>query len=110
MSLKSVTEKVLDAIGGYFGGVFKGLIGQAAVTLEKAVVEFIKTDVGQLALDAVTYASTLTGQSNQQLRDTARAKLIADLKAAGKDAATIAESQLNLFIEMAYTAYKAHLV
>ena len=108
--MKTILQSVLDAIGGYFSGVFKGLIGHAAVSLEAAVVEFVKTDVGHLALDAVSYASTLTGQSNQQLRDAARTKLIADLKAAGKDAATIAESQLNLFIEMAYTAYKSHLV
>lgn len=101
----SFLSKVLTAAEGFFKGLFADLIGAAAEPLETAVVGFVKTDVGQLAVDSVQYASTLIGD-NPTLKAAAVAKLKADLATAGKDITTIAESTLNLFIELAYTYVK----
>ena len=97
---------ILAFFSSYFVGLFKGLIGKAAVSLSAAIAQFIHTDLGKLALDGVEYAATLVGKSNTELRDAARQRMIDDAKAAGHDIETLAESQANLFIEMAYTAWK----
>jgi hypothetical protein len=101
----SFLSKILSSIGHFFVGFFTTILGSdAAKTVEEAIIAFIKTDVGKLALDAVNYASTLPpGTSNDALRAAAVEKLKADLTAAGKDLKTIGTSSLNLFIEMAFT-------
>jgi hypothetical protein len=93
----------LLGIAHLFTNIFKGIFSSdQGKQIEDGIVAFIKTDVGQLAVDAVQYASTLVGDSNT-LRAAAVAKLEADLKTAGKDLTAFSESVLNLFIEMAFT-------
>jgi len=92
------------AVAHLFVDVFKGLFStDQGKAIEAGIVAFIKTDIGQLAVDAVQYASTLIGKSNDQLRAAAVAKLKTDLETAGKDLTAFGESTLNLFIEMAFT-------
>ena len=98
---------IFGFVADYFVGIFHGLIGKAAVSLATATAQFITTDVGKLAFDAVAYVATVPQQSEVAARDAAKAKFIADAKAAGHDLAALGESQLNLFIELAYSAYKA---
>jgi hypothetical protein len=105
-------SSIVSLISHLFTGTIKKLFASDAGTaIESAVVAFVKTDIGLLDLDAVQYASAIpqSGKSNVELRDAAKAKLAADLKAAGHDLSTIGESMLNLFIEMAYT-YASGLV
>ncbi len=94
---------ILSAVESIFKGIFNKILGPTeAQNLEDAVINFVKTDVGKLAVDAVQLASATIGD-NASLRATAVAALKADLQKAGKDAETIGESTLNLFVEMAYT-------
>jgi hypothetical protein len=93
------------AVAHLFVNVFKGIFStDQGKQIEAGIVAFVKTDVGQLAVDAVQYASTIGGgQTNDQLRAAAVAKLKQDLVTAGKDLTAFGESVLNLFIEMAFT-------
>ncbi len=109
MNIKSIAENVETNVEHYFQSVFKGVTGKAANSLKEAVVEFVKSDIGPFALKGVLYANALIGQTNAQLRDAARADFVAAAKQAGHDLLGVAESELNLDIELAYTAFKAHL-
>ena len=102
----SFLSTALHAVEGFFKGVFSAILGSnEASALETAIVAFVKTDIGALALDAVQYASTLVGD-NATLKAAAVTAFKADLKTAGKDVETLAESTLSLFIELAYTYAK----
>ena len=111
MSIGSVLSTIFKAIGNYFTNVFLSVLGsEGAKNLETAIKHFITTDIGAMALDAVEYVQdSLPGVTNVSARDAAKAKLVEDAKAAGKDLTLLGESALNLFIEMAYTALKAKL-
>lgn len=99
-------SKILPFLAHYFIGLGEALIGSAAAkSLEAGIVSFVKTDVGALAIDAVEYASTLSG-SSADLHAAAVAKFKSDLKAAGKDITTLAESTADLFIQAAYNYVK----
>ena len=102
---------VFHAVEGFAVEIFKdSLNSDEGKKLEDAVENFIKTDVGEIALDAVSYASTLpTGTSNADLRAAAKAKLVADLKTAGKDVVAIGDSGIELFISLAYTGATAKI-
>lgn len=76
---------------------------ESGKTVEDAILTFVKTDVGKLTVDACDYASTLPNISGTAARDAAKARLIADAKAAGKDLEAVGSGLLNLFIEMGYT-------
>ena len=97
-------SSIFSTLETFFEGFFQDILSSdAGKALEGGIVAFIKTDVGQLALDAIEYASELpAGTSDDELRAAAVAKLKADLVTAGKDITKIGESVLNLFIEAAY--------
>ncbi len=100
----SFFQQFLVGAEKFFEGFFKQILGsQEAKTLEQAVLDFVKTDVGKLALDAVNIASAMPITGNDQIRAAAVAQLRTDLGKAGKDASTLATSTLNLFIELAFT-------
>jgi glycerol-3-phosphate cytidylyltransferase-like family protein len=94
---------IFAAIGHFFASVFKGIFSSAeAKTFENNVIEFVKTDIGALAVDAVEYVRVaLPNGGSVEKRDAAVAKLKADAIAAGKDITGVAESALNTFIELA---------
>lgn len=94
---------IFAAIGHFFVNVFKGIFSSSeAKTFENNVIDFVKTDIGALAVDAVEYAQVaLPNGGSVEKRDAAVAKLKADAIAAGKDITGVAESALNTFIELA---------
>ncbi len=96
----------LSVFGTYFVNIFKSLFGQLGLQISQFLHDFILTDVGKIALDAVAWAAS-EGQTGQAARDAAKQKLLDDLKAAGKDVEAFSESLLNFFIESAYQAYQA---
>lgn len=99
-------SSILPFLEKYFVGLGEALIGsQAAKSLEQGIVAFVKTDVGALAIDAVQYASTLTG-SDTDLHAAAVAKFKTDLTAAGKDIETVGQDSFDLFIQAAYVYVK----
>lgn len=100
---------IWSAIGGFFVNLFKGIFSASeAKTIESNLVNFVKTDVGALAVDAVEYvAASMPSADGVAKRDAAVAKLKVDAKTAGKDISSLATSMLNLFIEMALQAVLA---
>lgn len=99
-------SKILPFLAHYFVGLGEALIGSAAAkSLEAGIVNFVKTDVGGLAIDAVEYASTL-GVANADAHAAAVTKFKSDLTAAGHDITTLATSTADLFIQVAYNYVK----
>ena len=102
-------EGELDNIqANAFTDFFKGLFGflgfdkSTAAKIEIGVTAFVKTDIGQLAVDAVDYVEAkLAGASGAEKRDAAIAKLKEDATAAGKNLSAFAKSTVNWFIETA---------
>jgi hypothetical protein len=93
---------VWSAIGNYIVGIFKGITGQLGETTATFLEAFAKTDLGNLAIDAVTYVEgALEGSAGTVKRDAAVAKLKTDAAAAGHDLSTFAASTLNFLIETA---------
>lgn len=94
---------IFAAIGGFFVKLFKGIFSSSeAKAFEQNLVDFVHTDIGKLAVDAVEFVEvSLPGGDGVTKRDAAVAKLKADAIAAGKDLTTIATSALNTFVEMA---------
>lgn len=99
MSFKDVLSKVSD----FLFGVFSKIVGESlAKSLSVSLTDLAKDDVGKLAIDAVEYVqSNIPGAGSTEKRDAAKAKLIADAKAAGHDLASFGESFLNLLVELA---------
>ena len=98
-------SKLAGAVAHFFEGFLQNIIGSAeGKAVETGIQAFVKTDVGALTIDAIQYASTLpAGKGAVELRDAAKAKLVADAKTAGKDLGALGEGLLNLFIEMGFT-------
>lgn len=101
---------ILSAIGHFFVGAFTKALpaledsAKAELTsVEGSVVAFAKTDLGKLAIDAVTYASTLSGGTDDTMRTAAKTKFIADAKTAGHDLSTIGLGIVDWMIQTAYT-------
>jgi len=99
---------ILPFLAHYFVGLWTAFLGADAKELEQGIVAFVKTDIGKLAVDAVAAVNTQT-LTNTAKRDAAVALLKQDLVTAGKDAASLAESDFNLFVEMAYSYVKGTL-
>lgn len=93
---------VLSAIGHYILNIFKGIAGQLGENTAQFLESFANTDLGNLAIDAVTYVEgALQGASGVEKRDAAVAKLKADAATAGHDLSSFAVSTLNFLIETA---------
>lgn len=90
---------IFRAIGNFFKGLFTS---DEAKKQEQAIVDFAKTALGKLSVDAVEYAAALlpTG-SGEERRAAALEKLMEAATAAGKDLTSVAKSTLNWFIETA---------
>lgn len=84
-----------------FGGFFKGIFTKDAETkIEIGITSFVKTDLGQLALDAVEYVqAALPGVTGPEKRDAAVAKLKEDAATAGKDLSAFAKSTIIWFVD-----------
>lgn len=102
---------IVKAVGGFFVTLFKGIFtSDEAKVIEGNFIDFVKTDVGKLAVDAVQVVSATMPQADGVTkRDAAVAQLIADAKAAGKDLTPLATSTLNWFVETALQAVLAHV-
>lgn len=96
------------AIGHYFENFFKGLFGQLKITVTAFLKDFVKEDLGKIAVDAVAYVeATLEGASGLEKRDAAVLKLTSDAVAAGVDVAKFAKSTLIFFVETALQAFQS---
>ena len=98
---------LLDNVGSYFKNLGLSLIGQLKVTVASFLNDFIKDDIGTMAVDAVQYAQTFTDKSGADKQTIAKQKLTEDLKKAGHDVTVFGESVLNFLIETAYQALLA---
>lgn len=103
-------SSILPAIGHFFVGIFEKAIPslESAAKSELAIVEssvttFAKTDLGKLAIDAVSAASALPGGTNSTMFAAAKAQFITDAKAAGHDLGTIGLGIVDWMIQTAYT-------
>ncbi|SDE83303.1 phage holin, LLH family [Terriglobus roseus] len=94
----------MNIIVKYLATIGLALIGKLVPSLKSFLVNFIKSDVGTLAKDAVAYAETLTGATGVEKRDAAVAKLKEDLASAGHDVSEFSASLLNMLIESALQA------
>ncbi|HEY6018473.1 MAG TPA: hypothetical protein VIY48_00800 [Candidatus Paceibacterota bacterium] len=100
---------ITKSIGGFFVNLFEDIFtsGQAK-TIEGNIEAFVKTDIGELALDAVAYVNTkMPGSPSADKQAAARDKLVSDAKASGKDLSSLATSTLNWFVETALQALLA---
>lgn len=96
---------ILGAIGSYFKNIGLSVIGQLKASVASFLNDFIKDDLGTIAVDAVTYINdSMPNASGADKREAAKAKLLADLKAAGHDVTAFGESVLNFLIETALQA------
>jgi hypothetical protein len=101
---------ILAAIGHFFTGAFTKVLpaletaAQAELsTVEASLVTFATTDLGKLAIDAVSAASALSGGTNSTMFAAAKAQFIADAKTAGHDLSTIGLGVVDWMIQTAYT-------
>jgi len=72
-------------------------------TVEGSLVTFAKTDLGKLAIDAVSTASALPGGTNSAMFAAAKTQFIADAKVAGHDLETVGLGVVDWMIQTAYT-------
>jgi len=99
---------VLSGIGNYFKHLGLSLFGQLKASIASFLNDFVTQDLGKLAVDAVEYVqASLPNATGDEKRAAAKAKLVADLKAAGHDAEQFGESVLNFLIEAALQAVLA---
>jgi hypothetical protein len=101
---------ILAAVGHFFVGAFtKALPALTAdakaelTTVEGSLVAFAKTDLGKLAIDAVTAASAVPNGTNSAMFAAAKAQFLADAKTAGHDLSTIGLGVADWMIQTAYT-------
>jgi hypothetical protein len=100
-------SSILPALGKFFAGIFtKNLpsLEAAAVaelaSVEQSIIVFAKTDLGKLAIDAVSLA---TGATNADKFAAAKALFIADAKTAGHDLTVMGSGVVDWMIQTAYT-------
>lgn len=103
-------SKILVSIGSFFAGAFvkalPALASEAKAelqTVEASVVAFAKSDLGKLAVAAVTAASALPNGTNSTMFAAAKATFIADAKTAGHDLGTIGLGVVDWMVQTAYT-------
>lgn len=100
----------LGAVGHYFAALGKSLVGQLKISVQTFLQQFVITDLGKLAVDAVAYAEATvkpTGADSVAIRNAAIAKFKTDAVAAGHDVAVFGQSLLVFLIESAYQAFQA---
>lgn len=99
---------VLGSIGTYFKKLGLSLIGQLQASIASFLNDFVKDDLGKLAVDAVDFAeSSLPGAAGTDKKAAAVAKLKEDAAKAGHDLTTFGESVFNFLIETALQAVLA---
>jgi|ERR1700743_527576 len=96
-------------LGSWFDSVWKGILGQAKASAIAFFKEFVQTDLGKLAVDAVAAADTLVNATGDEKKAAAIAQLIADAGKAGMDLVNFGKSELNFIIETALQAFKAKI-
>ena len=94
----------------YFETLGAKLEAYAKTSLSTFLSTFIQTDIGKMALDAVTYAATLVEASGDDKKEAAKTQLLNDAVIAGKDLSTAGSALLNFFIETALQALTAGLI
>lgn len=101
---------ILSAVAHFFTGAFtKALPALEAsakaelTTVEASLVAFAKTDLGKLAIDAVSVASALPGGTSSSMFAAAKTQFIADAETAGHDLKTIGLGVVDWMIQTAYT-------
>lgn len=102
--------RFISALGHYFENLGKSLFGQLKVSVQTFLQQFIITDLGKLAIDAVSYAEAAVkpgAADSVAIRDAAVAKFKADALAAGHDVEAFGQSLLIFLIESAYQAFQA---
>ena len=99
----------IHAVGDWFKSVFKGILGQAEASAVEFLKEFAKTDLGNLAIDAVSVAENLVNATGDEKRAAAIAQLLTDATKAGIDLVSFGKSEINFIIETALQAFKAKL-
>jgi len=99
---------VLGAIGTYFKKIGLSLIGQLKASVASFLNDFVKDDLGALAVDAVNFAeASLPNAAGSDKKEAAIAKLKEDAGKAGHDLTTFGGSVLNFLIETALQAVLA---
>lgn len=101
---------VLSAISHFFTGAFTKALPaletaakQELTTVEASLVTFAKSDLGKLAIDAVSAASALPGGTNSAMFAAAKTQFLADAKTAGHDLSTVGLGVVDWMIQTAYT-------
>lgn len=101
----AIFSVVIDAFKGWFAKEIPTLEASAKAeleTVEAALINFGKTDLGKLAIDAVNLAKTklLTGDDAFAA---AKTQFVADAKTAGHDLSAIGSGIVDWMIQSAYT-------
>ena len=93
---------IASAIGNYVKGIGLSLFGELKPQIEHFLSQFVENDLGKVAVSAVQFIEAeMPGASDQEKREAAKAKFVADAKAAGHDAGVFGEALLNFVIEAA---------
>lgn len=103
-------SSIVTSIGHFFVGIFakalpslEASVKAELVNVEVSITGFAATDLGKLAIDAVSAASTLPAGTNSAMFAAAKAQFIADAKTAGHDLETIGLGVVDWMIQTAYT-------
>ena len=95
---------VLTNAGNYFANIATTIEDAAKPVFSSFLTNFIETDLGKLAVDAVTYAAALPDTTSDGKKEAATTQLLNDASAAGHDLSTAATSFINFLIETALQA------
>lgn len=99
---------VLGAVGTYFKKLGLSIIGQLKSSVASFLNDFVKDDLGTLAVDAVNFAeASLPNAGGADKKAAAIAKLKEDAAKAGHDLETFGQSVLNFLVETALQAVLA---
>ena len=94
----------------YFSNIATSIEDAAKPVFSSFLTNFIETDLGKLAVDAVNYAAALPDASGSDKQEAAKTQLLNDAEAAGHDLSTAATSFINFLIETALQATLAGAV
>jgi hypothetical protein len=97
---------IVKTFAGIFGKLIPTLSADAKAEfakVEASLIAFAATDLGKLAIDAVTAFPALAGGVGGPAFLSAKAKFIADAKTAGHDLESIGTGIVDWFIQTAYT-------
>ena len=110
---------VLTNAETYFANIATTIEDAAKPVFSSFLTNFIETDLGKLAVDAVNYADTWAQQTaststqtptSEEKQEAAKTQLLNDAEAAGHDLSTAATSFVNFLIETALQAVLAGAV